>query len=61
MREKFGEQNINRFLDLKLKINQAKVLNSKAALEEEIRENDTNYHKMIKKREWLDKKKHAEE
>jgi hypothetical protein len=37
MREKFGEKNINRFLDLKLKINQAKHLNSKAALEEEIR------------------------
>ena len=34
MREKFGEKNINKFLDLKLKINQAKVLNSKAALEE---------------------------
>jgi hypothetical protein len=32
MREKFGETVINKFLDLKLKINQAKVLNSKAAL-----------------------------
>jgi hypothetical protein len=37
MKEKFGEKNINKFLDLKLKLNQAKVMNSKAVLDEEIR------------------------
>jgi hypothetical protein len=32
MREKFGQTVVNKFLDLKLRINEAKVLNSKAAL-----------------------------
>lgn len=36
------------------------MLNSKAALEEEIRENDVNYHKMVKKEQWLQKRKNAE-
>jgi len=37
---------------LKLKINAAKVGNSKAALNEEKRENDVHYHKTIKTQEW---------
>lgn len=57
MKERMGEANVNRMLDLNLKINQAKVLNSKAALDEEIQDNDVNYHKMIKKQEWLFKQK----
>lgn len=48
-------------MDLKLKINEAQVANNKAALDEEIRENDVNYYKMIKKKEWLKKRKQAEE
>ena len=36
-------------------MNEANVQNSKAALEEEIRENDVNYKKMLKNREWLER------
>lgn len=43
-----------------MKINEAQVANNRAALEEEIRENDVNYHKMMKKNEWLKKRKEAE-
>ena len=46
-------------MELKLKINEAQVANNKAALDEEIRENDVNYHKMLKKKEWLKKRKEA--
>lgn len=34
IKEKLGEKNVNRLLDLRLKINEGKVQNSKAALEE---------------------------
>ena len=50
LRKKLGENNVNKLLDIRLKINEAKVQNSKAALEEEIRENDVNYKKMEKNR-----------
>ena len=61
LREKIGEERVNQFLDLKLKINEAQVANNKAALDEDIRENDVNYHKMIKKNNWLKKRKEEEE
>ena len=34
MKEKLGAKNIDKLMDLKLKMNEAKVLNSKAALDE---------------------------
>lgn len=46
MKKKLGPNNLNKLLDIRLKINEAKVQNSKAALEEQIRENDINYKKM---------------
>ena len=61
VRERLGEERVNRLLDLKMKINQAQVANSKAALEEDIRDNDVNYHKMMKKQEWVKKQREAEE
>ena len=48
-------------MDLRLKLNEAQVLNSKAALEEEIRQNDVNYHKMIKKNQWHEKLKKSQQ
>lgn len=52
LKERLGEKNVDAFLDLKLKMNEAKVQNSKAAVEEEIRENDMNYKKMLKRKEY---------
>ncbi len=49
LRKRLGEERVNHYLELKLKINEAQVTNNKAALDEEIRENDVNYHKMMKK------------
>ena len=36
-----------------MKINEAKVQNSKAAIDEDIRENDMHYKKMLKRQEYL--------
>lgn len=47
-----------RFLDIKLKLNEAQALNAKAVQLEEIQENDTDYHKMLRKEEWYERKKH---
>lgn len=47
-----GEKNIDRFLDLKLKMNEAKMQNSRAAVEEEIRDNDMHYKKMLKMKDY---------
>jgi calcium/calmodulin-dependent protein kinase (CaM kinase) II/peptidyl-prolyl isomerase G (cyclophilin G) len=52
---------VNQFLELKLKINEAQVAISRAALEEENRENDVNYSKMLKKKEWWKKRSEAEQ
>ena len=38
-----------------MRINEAKVQNSKAAIDEDIRENDMNYRKMIKRQEYQEK------
>jgi hypothetical protein len=52
LKNKLGQKNVDRLLDIRLKINEAKVQNSKAARQEEVRENDVNYKKMLKNEEW---------
>ena len=52
LKNKLGKKNVDRLLDIRLKINEAKVQNSKAARQEEVRENDVNYKKMLKNEEW---------
>lgn len=52
---------LNKYLEVKLKINEAQVANNKAALEEENRENDVNYSKMMKKKEYWKKRTEAEQ
>lgn len=46
---------------MKIKLNEARALNSKAVLFEEMQQNDINYHKAMKKEEWLEKRKLLEE
>jgi hypothetical protein len=46
---------------MKTKLNEARAMNSKAVLFEEMQQNDINYHKAMKKEEWLEKRKHLEE
>jgi hypothetical protein len=37
LRKRLGEERLQQFMELKLKINEAQVANNKAALEEDIR------------------------
>lgn len=47
-------------MDIKMRINEAKVQNSKAAIDEDIRENDMNYNKMIKRQDYQEKRSRSE-
>lgn len=51
---------LDRLLEMKTKLNEARTMNSKAVLFEEMQQNDINYHKAMKKEEWLEKRKHLE-
>lgn len=58
---KLKPEQLDRVMQLRMKINEARNLNNKAVIDEEKRMSDPNYEQRLKKEEWDQKKKEREE